>query len=110
MYGSQGGPSDYANRMLEELQRRNFSSDTKRGYVDAFEQFARYFGNPPDPLAPDHIRQWRPYPLHERELALGTVVNRVAALRFFFRRVLKRRFPPDSIPYPNSTAPRTEIG
>ena len=77
--------------------------------MGAIEQFARYFGNPPDRLAPDHIRQRQAYLLHERELAVGTVVNRVAALRFFFRRVLKSRFPPDFIPYPNSTAPRTEI-
>jgi integrase len=87
--------------MLEELQRRNFSSDTLRGYLGAVEQFARYFGKPPDRLGPDQIRQWQAYLLHERKLAVGTVVNRVAALRFFFRRVLKRRFPPDSIPYPN---------
>ena len=89
--------------MLEELRRRNFSSDTTRGYLGAVEQFARYFGKPPDQLGPDHIRQWQAHLLHERKLAVGTVVNRVAALRFFFRRVLKRRFPPDSIPYPNYT-------
>ena len=93
--------------MLEELQRRNFSSDTIRGYLGAVEQFARYFGKPPDRLGPDHIRQWQAYLLHERKLAVGTVVNRVAALRFFFRRVLKRRFPPDSIPYPNYPHHRT---
>ena len=34
-------------------------------------------------------------------------MNRVAALRFFFRRVLKRRLPPDSIPYPNYSHHRT---
>jgi hypothetical protein len=39
----------------------------------------------------------------QRKLAVGTVVNCVAALRFFFRCILKRRFPPDSIPYPNYT-------
>ena len=89
--------------MLEELRRRNFSSDTTRGYLGAVEQFARHFGKPPDQLGPDHIRQWQAHLLHERKLAVGTVVNRVAALRFFFRRVLKRRFPPDSIPYPNYT-------
>ena len=86
--------------MLEELQRRNFSSETIRGYLGAVERFARDFGKPPDRLGPDYIRQWQAHLLHERKLAVGTVVNQVAAMRFFFRRVLKRRFPPDSIPYP----------
>src|SRR5215472_8827375 len=93
--------------MLEELQGRNFSSDTIRGYLGAVEQFARYFRKPTDRLGPDHIRQWQAHLLHERKLAVGTVVNRVAALRFFFRRVLKRRFPPDSIPYPHYSHHRT---
>jgi integrase len=86
--------------MLEELQRRNFSSATIRGYLGAVERFSRYFGKPPDQLGPDHIRQYQAHLLHQRKLAVGTVVNQVAAMRFFFRRVLKRRFPPDSIPYP----------
>jgi site-specific recombinase XerD len=93
--------------MLEELQRRNFSSETIRVYLGTVERFALYFGKPPDRLGPDHIRQWQAHLLHERKLAPGTVVNRVAALRFFFRRVVKRRFPPDSIPYPNHTHHRT---
>ena len=93
--------------MLEELQRRNFSSETIRGYLGTVERFAKYFGKPPDRLGPDHIRQWQAYLLHERKLAVGTVVNHVAALRFFFRRVLKRRLPIDSIPYPKYTHHRT---
>ena len=93
--------------MLEELQRRNFSSETIRGYLGTVERFAKYFGKPPDRLGPDHIRQWQAYLLHERKLAVGTVVNHVAALRFFFRRVLKRRLPMDSIPYPKYTHHRT---
>jgi site-specific recombinase XerD len=93
--------------MLEELQRRNFSSETIRGYIGAVERFSRYFGKPPDRLGPDHIRQWQAHLLHERKLAVGTVVNHVAGLRFFFRRVLKRRFPPDSIPYPKYSHHRT---
>jgi len=86
--------------MLEELQRRNFSASTIHGYIGAVERFARYFGKPPDQLGPDHIRQYQAHLLHERQLKPHTVVAQVAALRFFFVRTLKRRFPPDSIPYP----------
>ena len=93
--------------MLEELQRRNFSSETIRGYLGTVERFANFFSKPPDRLGPDHIRHWQAYLLHERGLAVGTVVNHVAALRFFFRRVLKRRLPMDSIPYPKYTHHRT---
>ena len=44
--------------------------------------------------------------MHERKLAVGTVVAQTAGLRFFFVRTLKRRFPPDSIPYPKYTSHR----
>ena len=79
--------------MLEELQRRNFSSETIREYIGAVERFARYFDKPPDQLGPDHIRQYQAHLLHERKLAVGTVVAQTAGLRFFFVRTLKRRFP-----------------
>jgi site-specific recombinase XerD len=86
--------------MLEELQRRNFSQATIRAYIGAVERFARFFDKPPDRLGPEHIRQYQAHLLHERKLKPATVVGQVAALRFFFVRTLKRRFPPDSIPYP----------
>jgi site-specific recombinase XerD len=86
--------------MLEELQQRNFSSETIRAYIGAVERFARHFGKPPDQLGPDHIRQYQAHLLHERKLAVATVTTQVAGLRFFFKRTLKRRFDDDLIPYP----------
>jgi integrase/recombinase XerD len=92
--------------MLEELQRRNFSQATIRAYIGAVERFARFFGKPPDQLGPEHIREYQAHLLHKKKLKPNTVVGQVAALRFFFVRTLKRRFPPDSIPYPKYTHDR----
>lgn len=60
-------------RMLEELQRRNYSESTIRGYLRAVEQFARHFGKSPDKLGPDELRSYQAYLLTERKLAVGSV-------------------------------------
>src|SRR5580658_9349085 len=86
--------------MLEELQRRNYSPSTIRGYLLAVEQFAKHFGKSPDKLGPDELRSYQAYLLTERKLAVGSVVARVAALRFFFVRALKRREFREELPYP----------
>lgn len=47
-------------------QRCNFSSETMRGYLGAFERVPRYFGNPPDLSGPDHIREYQAHLLYQR--------------------------------------------
>ena len=86
--------------MLEELQRRNYSDRTANGYVRTVAAFAKHFGKPPDQLGPDDLRSYQAYLLQERKLAVGTVIARVAALRFFFVRTLKRHEFRQDLPYP----------
>jgi integrase/recombinase XerD len=76
--------------MLEELQRRNYSNHTIRHHLRAVEEFANYYKKAPDKLGLNELRSYHAYLLRERNLAVGTVVNHVAALRFFFVRTLKR--------------------
>ena len=64
--------TELRQRMLEELQRRNFSPSTIRGYIRTVRDFAAYFHKPPDQLGPNNfasfnctccgIRSWRPEP------------------------------------------------
>ena len=86
--------------MLEELQRRNYSAITTRKYLQVVTDFAKYFGKSPDRLGLHHLRTYQAYLLRERKLASGTVVNCVAALRFFFVKTLKRYQFRDFLPYP----------
>ena len=86
--------------MLEELQRRNYSPKTIHNYLRTVKDFAKYFGKSPDKLGPDELRTYQVYLLKERKLAVRTVAGRVAALRFFFIRTLKKQGFREDIPYP----------
>src|SRR5437667_10071415 len=87
-------------RMLEELQRRNYSPSTIRPYLYAGEVFARYFGKSPDKLCQAQLRQYQLHLLHDCKLSVGTIVGRIAALRFFFVRVLRRPYREIDLVYP----------
>ena len=86
--------------MLEEIERRNFSENTKECYIRAVEEFALYFNRPPDQLGPEHIREFQAHLFTKRRLAPNTVNQRLAALRFFFVKTLKRNWNAAETPYP----------
>ncbi len=87
-------------RMLEELQRRNYSPTTIRAYLYAVEEFACYFRKSPDKLDQEQLRQYQLHLLHDCKLTVGTIVGRIAALRFFFVKVLRRPYRQIDLIYP----------
>ncbi len=86
--------------MLEELQRRNYSEATTRCYIRTVEDFARRFNRPPDRLGPRHIREYQAELFQKRKLSPGTVTQRLAALRFFYVKTLKKAWSIAETPYP----------
>ena len=88
--------------MLEELQRRNYSQTTVKGYLKIVESFAKHFHCSPDQLGPEQIRAYQVYLFTERKLGARTVGHHTAALRFFFCRTLKRNYPVEEVPYPKA--------
>jgi integrase len=77
--------------MLEELQRRNYTTDTIRGYILAVEQFAQYFHKSPELMGPEEIGRFQLHLLQDKKLAVGTIALRMGALRFLYKKTLKRR-------------------
>src|ERR671924_655266 len=101
MWVTGGVPVTHLRKMmLDELQRRNFSEHTIRYYIRTVEDFARHFNRPPDRLGPRHIREYQVELFQKRKLSPGSVAVRLAALRFFYIKTLKKSWSVADTPYP----------
>ena len=89
-------------KVLEELQRRNYSHRTANTYVRIIRDFAKHFHQPPDKLGPEQIRQYQAYLFQTKKLTVATVSQYVSALRFLFVKTLRRHFLTEHIPFPKS--------
>ncbi len=87
-------------RLHDELVRRHYATTTRESYLRIVKAFHRRNGGRLGRVGPDDLRRYQVYLLEERKLAVGTVVAEIAALRFFFLRVLKRRDMKEDLPYP----------
>jgi len=89
-------------KVLEELERRNYSQATARTYIGAIRSFAEYFHRSPDKLGIEHIRQYQVHLFEKKKLASHTVMVQMCALRFLYLKVLKRRYQRDDLPLPKT--------
>jgi site-specific recombinase XerD len=90
--------------MLDELERRNYTQNTKRAYLQAVADFARHFHRSPEQLGLDHIRDYQVHLFRARKLKPNSVGVHVAALRFIFVAVLRRQWTVTDTPYPKKAA------
>ena len=89
--------------MLEELQRRNYAKTTIDCYLRSVEDFSRHFHCSPDRLGPRHIREYQAELFWKRKFSPNTVAQRLAALRFFYTKTLKKAWSIEETPYPKKT-------
>jgi hypothetical protein len=59
--------------MLEELQRRNYSENTRCCYIRTVEDFARRFNRSPDRLGIRHIREYQGELFQKGKLSANSV-------------------------------------
>jgi site-specific recombinase XerD len=92
--------------MLEDMQVRNLALNTQASYLQQVTQFARHFHRSPERLGPEEIRAYQVYLTTERQLAPGSILIAVAALRFLYTVTLQRDWRvTDLIPAPKKPQP-----
>lgn len=86
-------------RMIEDLQIRNYSDATVEVYIRSVAQFSKHFGKSPDALGLEDIRKYQVYLIREKKVSYSTLNIIVAALRFLYKTTLNRKWNVRMIPY-----------
>jgi integrase/recombinase XerD len=75
-------------RMIREMELRQFSPCTIESYQTAVSDLSRFYHRSPDQLNLEEIRSYLHHLLTERKVAQSTCNQRAAGLTFFYRHVL----------------------
>ena len=86
-------------RMIDDMMMRNLSPNTQETYIRSVAQFSAFHRRSPDKLGVEHLRDFHLH-LVSRGLVANSIAVKMAALRFFFVRVLKRRALKEELPTP----------
>jgi integrase len=95
--------------MREELVRRHYAESTIHSYLRIVGAFQEYGEKLFEDLGPDDLRRYHVHLLEERKLAVRTVVQHVAAIRFLYAKTLKRRDMKEDLPYPRNYRRRLPV-
>lgn len=72
-------------RMIEDMQMRNFSPHTVEAYVGAVAAFARHFGKSPEQLSGEQVRQYLLHLVREQHASWSRYNQARCALQFLHR-------------------------
>lgn len=76
--------SQLRQRMLEDMQLRNFAAGTQRSYTHYVADFANYYGVNPTKLGLDDIRNYQLFLVEQRQLSPQSINCFAAAVRFLY--------------------------
>jgi site-specific recombinase XerD len=85
-------------RMIEDMQLRNFSPNTQQAYVHAVAAFAKYIRRSPGELTVESVRRYLLYLVQERRVSWSTYNQARCALQFFSRVTLGKDERFDGLP------------
>ncbi len=88
-------------RLIQDLRIRNYSEKTVSIYVRCVAEFAKYFGRSPEVLNEGHIREYQRYLVEEKKTSWTFFNQTVCALRFLYKKTLKKDWPVAQFPFRN---------
>lgn len=87
-------------RMTEDMQLRNLSTETQRSYLHYITGLARFYQVSPQELSLEELREYQLWMLTERQYSAESVCCFVSAARFLYTVTLELPWPEDALPRP----------
>lgn len=84
------------DKMMQDLELAGYASRTRKLYIDAIRDFARFFRRSPEKLGQDEVRAWAGYLKERCRVSPSRLTQHFAALRFLYTRTLYR---PDAVSF-----------
>ena len=85
--------SPIRQRMLGDMQLRNFTSETQRNYLHHIFELARYYRTGPEHLTLEDLRDYQLYLINGRRLSPQSVNQFVSAAQFLYTETLEMPWP-----------------
>jgi site-specific recombinase XerD len=83
--------TDALEAMQKKLTMRNYSINTKRTYLNQFQDFLRfYYDSDPGDLNELDIHRYMLYLIEKRKLSVSTQNTAINAIKFFYEKILKQ--------------------
>jgi site-specific recombinase XerD len=84
--------------MIEEMRIRNLAESTQYLYVHCVARFAKHFGQSPDRLGPEDVREYFRYLTDDVNLSDSHRTSVACALRFLYHKTLRVEWDVERIP------------
>jgi site-specific recombinase XerD len=85
-------------RMLEDMQLRNYTPATQKNYIHYVADFAKYFQTSPENLDLEDVRQYMLYLTNDRKLSPESINTFVSAIKFLYLHTLEMPWGDEQFP------------
>ena len=85
-------------RMIEDMQLRNLSTETQRAYLHYITGLARFYQTSPEHLSLEELREYQLYLINERQYSAESVNHFVVSAKFLYNVTLETAWSEDALP------------
>lgn len=96
-------------KMIEWMERKNYSASTIKCYVNSVSMLARYYGKCPSQLTEEQVADYMNYVVQRRGYRPGSISGAYSGIKLFWKQILGREWNTQLLPRPKRPKELPEV-